>query len=150
MSYREVPENDHIARHVKATLVHDGRVDGGAFLRRSGEASLSVNWLEILANHRDSQLAELRRLSRLRLTRGARFATLRVGDIERRVAETALGLGVSVGVSSDPLPATENYRADPSHAAVTGLPEGHTDEAMLIGDLIAECVLYPLHPARPS
>ena len=35
---------------------------------------------------------------------------------------------------------------DPSHSQITGLPPGDSDQALLVGDLIAECVTE-MHPA---
>ena len=46
----------------------------------------------------------------------------------------------------DPLEAAEGFAADPSHSQITGLPPVDTDEAMLVGDMIAECVTA-MHPA---
>ncbi len=45
----------------------------------------------------------------------------------------------------DPLEAEQNYEADPSHSEISGLPPGESDQAILVGDLIAECVVN-LHP----
>ena len=46
----------------------------------------------------------------------------------------------------DPLEAKEGFDADPSHAEIIGLPPGDSDQAVLVGDLIAECVI-DMHPA---
>ena len=46
----------------------------------------------------------------------------------------------------EPLEAEEQFEADPSHAEITGLPSSGSDQAMLVGDLIAECVVA-MHPA---
>ena len=46
----------------------------------------------------------------------------------------------------DPLDPEDSFEADPSHAEITGLPLGDSDQAMLIGDIIAECVIT-MHPA---
>ena len=46
----------------------------------------------------------------------------------------------------DPLEAKNGIDADPSHAEIAGLPPGDSDHAVLVGDLIAECVI-DMHPA---
>ena len=45
-----------------------------------------------------------------------------------------------------PLAAENGYEADPSHSEITGLPQGDSPQAALIGDLIAECI-QAIHPA---
>ena len=49
-------------------------------------------------------------------------------------------------IVEDPLAADADHDADPSHAEMVGLPPGGTDQVMLVGDLIAECVTA-VHPA---
>ena len=73
-----------------------------------------------------------------------------LGRQKQRVSIRAreAGLEVNVGVSQDPLPATDQFEADPSHAEITGLLPKSSDTALLVGDLIADCVEYPLYPAR--
>jgi len=46
----------------------------------------------------------------------------------------------------DPLEGEGCFDADPSHAEIVGLPPGDSDQAMLVGDLIAQCVTC-MHPA---
>ena len=135
----------HVVRYVKPSLVEDETVDGSAFLLRSDENGLSVNWLEVFGgNDEHHQLSEVRRLSWLRLARNGRFAKLNVGETKRYVSETVEELGIIEA----PLAPTSEFEADTSHAKITGLPPGDSDEAMLVGDLIAEGVIYPLHPGR--
>ena len=149
MTADELPYESHVVRYVKPSLVEDETVDGSAFVLREGEATLSVNWLEAFGgNDPDHQLGEVRRLFRLQLSRNGRFAKLHVGETKRNVSENAKEINIlaKMGVRAEPLCPTGEFAADPSHAVVTGLPPGDSDEALLIGDLIAECVLYPLHP----
>ena len=144
MTGDNIPDDHHIVRYVKPTLVEDETVDGSAFLLRSDEQGLSVNWLEAFGYDDEShRLSEVRRLSRLRLTRNGRFAKLNVGATKRHVSEAVEELGIVEA----PLSRTAEFEADPSHAEIIGLPPGESDEAMLIGDLIAECVIY-LRPGR--
>ena len=151
MTGRKLPDGDHIVRYVKPTLIEDGTVDGGAFVLRSGEFELSVNWLEVFGGtdyHR--QVGEVRRLSRLRLARHGRFAKLNVGETKQHVSDGAqeAGFQVNPNIREAPLAAMDGFEADPSHSEFTGLPPADSDKAMLIGDLIADCVKYPLFPGR--
>ncbi len=65
-----------------------------------------------------------------------------MGDVRRRVAKEL----DTLRVVHEPLEASEGYNADPSHAEITGLPSSGSDQAMLVGDLIAECIVA-MHPA---
>ena len=145
MTNNELSDDHHVVRYVKPSLVDNETVDGSAFLRRTDEPTLSVNWLEaFVADDRETQVNEVRCLIRLKLSRNGRFAQLNVGKTKQYVAKNIK----EIGISHDPLCSTDKFSADPSHAQVTGLPEGDSDEAMLIGDLIAECVTQPLYVGR--
>lgn len=146
-----LPDRDHVVRYVRPTLIEDGTVDGGAFVLLPTHAGHSVNWLEYFGgNDHQRQVEEVRRLSRLGLARYGAFAKLNVGKTKRQVSSGAVeaGLAVHPEFVEDPLPATAKFQADPSHAEIAGLPPPESDHAMLIGDLIADCVEYPLYPAR--
>jgi hypothetical protein len=68
--------------------------------------------------------------------RNGRFAELSVGTVTAHVAEEL----ATVRVIHDPLAPDGDHPADDSHAEITSLPPGDSDEALLIGDMIAECV----------
>ena len=53
-----------------------------------------------------------------------------------------------MNICSVPLEPASGFDADPSHAEFTGLPESNSDYAMLIGDLIVECVIPPLFSGK--
>ena len=146
MKNDDLPSNDHIVRYVKPSMIRqDGTPDGADFrLRpyRSDETGLSVNWLEALGSRRDHQLARVRQLCRLERKSAARFAELNVGETIRAVSEESIALRI-VHV---PLEADEAYQADPSHAEIIGLPPAESDLAILVGDLISQCVVA-MHPA---
>ena len=151
MTGNELPDDGHVVRYVRPSLVEDETVDGSAFVLRKGEATLSVNWLEAFGgDDQHHQLGEVRRLFRLQLARTGRFAKLNIGETKRHVVEDSEEIGVpaEIGVSAAPLNPVDEFAADPSHAVVTALPPGGSDEALLIGDLIAECVIYPLCPGK--
>ena len=142
----DLPADDHIVRYVKPSMIlEDGRADGSDFrLRRNrpDEAGLSVNWLEAFEPGTTRQLSEVRRLCRLTLRPSGRFAEMNVGAVGRRVAEEL----DTLRILHDPLEAEGTFEADPSHAEIAGLPSGDSEQAILIGDLIAECVTA-MHPA---
>lgn len=144
MTGNQLPEDDHVVRYVKPSLVEDETIDGGAFLLRTSETALSVNWMEAFDGNRQDRLSEVRRLCRLNLARNGRFALFNVGEAKRHVSGSMEG----VGISAAPLDPTDGFEADPSHAEITGLPPGDSDDAMLIGDLLAQCVIYPLHAGK--
>ena len=147
----QIPDNNHVVRYVKPSLVDDETVDGSAFVLRKVETTLSVNWLEAFGDdNQEHQLNEVRRLFRLQLPRSGRFAKLNVGETKRHVLEYVeeTGVAAGIGIAAAPLDPTDEFEADPSHAAVTGLPPSDDDKALFIGELIAQCVMYPLHPAK--
>ncbi len=131
-----LPDEDRFVRYLSATRIVDGSPDGSGFCLGREEAGLSVNWLEVLASGGTDPLSEVRRLSRLRLRRSGRFAELRVGTVLCAVRDEL----DSLRIMHDPLEAAEGFAADPSHSQITGLPPANTDEALLVGDMIAECV----------
>ena len=138
-----LPDEDRVVRYVPPRRLIDGEVaDGSAFYPRPGEAGLSVNWLEALASGGTDPLTEVRRLSRLRLRKSGRFAELKVGEVLRAVSEEL----DTLQIIHDPLDAAEGFPADPSHSQIVGMPSADTDEALLVGDMIAECV-SAMHPA---
>ena len=121
---------------------HAGGSDFCLRTSRSDENGLSVNWLEAFGPNKVHQLSEVRRLFRLRLRPSGRFAEMNVGAVLHEVAEEL----DTLRIVHDPLEAEERFDADPSHAEIIGLPRGGADQAVLVGDLIAECVIE-MHPA---
>ena len=153
MSDSHLPNDSHVVRYVRPGLVDGEAVEGSAFIRRNRDRrGLSVNWLEAFgADIGDEvQLQHVRNLFRLELSRNGRFAKLRVGDTKKFVSAGAEEAGISLvlGMVDAPLPARDKFEADPSHAEITGVPPPDSDEAIVIGDLIAECIIYPLYPGK--
>ncbi len=146
MKGNELPADDHVVRYVKPSMIlEDGVVDGSDFRVRAirpDEAGLSVNWLEACLGKKEHRLNEVRRLIRLRVRPNGRFAELNVDTILRVVSEEL----DTLRIVHDPLEAEGGFEADPSHAQITGLPPGDSDQAALVGDLIAECIIA-MHPA---
>ena len=146
MKRDDLPADDHIVRYVKPSMIQaDGTADGSDFRLRASrpdEKGLSVNWLEVFGSKKDRQLTEVRRLFRLGLRQGGRFAEMNVGTVLCKVAEEL----DTLRIVHDPLEEEGSFDADPSHAEIIGLPPGESDQAMLVGDLMVECVI-DMHPA---
>ena len=141
-----LPGGDQIARYVKPSMIQDdGTPDGSDFRLRASrpnETGLSVNWLDAFEPGKVHQLSEVRRLCRVRLRSRGRFAEMNVSTILREVAKEL----DTLRIVHDPLEEKEGFDADPSHAEIIGLPPGDSDHAVLVGDLMAECVI-DMHPA---
>ena len=153
MSVEEVPEEHHVIRYVKPTLLDGIDVDGSAFVLRQGEVGLSVYWLEIFNDLGCADpINEIRRLSRITLASTSKFAKLNVSHTKRNVTDKAAQAGVSIDlkVLQAPLPEIPGSEPDPSHSEIHGLPDYADDAAMMVGDLIAACIVPPLIPAKAS
>ena len=141
MTGMDLPDNNHVVRYVSPRHVRkDGKVTRSAFsLRphRPDDTGLSVNWLEYFCDcTKDEQLAEVRRLSRLKMRIGGRLAELNVGKTKQYLQSELHELRFI----HKPLIAKDGYEADPSHSEITGLPKGNSPEAELVGDMIAQSV----------
>ena len=151
MTGDEIPDEHHVLRYIKPSLLDGDEVVGGAFVLRPSELGLSVNWVEILEDSDSSDpIATIRRLARISLASTAIFAKLNVHHTKQYVVASAAEAGISLDLTilEAPLSATPEFEADPSHAEIHGLPDHADDAAMVVGDLIAECILLPLIPAR--
>ncbi|MYA88474.1 MAG: hypothetical protein F4X97_08500 [Boseongicola sp. SB0662_bin_57] len=153
MSAGEVPEAHHVVRYVKPSLIDEEAVDGSAFVLRESESGLSVNWLEFFEdNDCPDPVAAIRDLARISLASTGHFAKLSVGQTKEHVPVAAADVGIplELAVVQAPLPREADFEADPSHAEILGLPDRDEDAAMVVGDLIAECILLPLIPAKAT
>ena len=146
MTGDNLPGDNHVVRYAKPTSVRtDGKVDGSAFCLRANrpdDTSLSVNWLECFPDHtKDEQLAEVRRLARLKMREGGSLAELNIGATKQHVRTVFDGLRFI----HKPLAAEDEFEADPSHSEITGLSQGNSPESELIGDMIAQSInaVYP-------
>ncbi len=143
-----LPDADHVVRYVRSGLIDGEEVAGGAFLRRNGERACSINWLDYFRDQsKERQVREVRRLIRLEIRPNGRLAELHVGRTKQHVADHLTPLDFV----EDPLAADlgNGYRENPSHALIKGLPdpEQNSEFSEMIGDMIAECVIIPLHKA---
>ena len=147
MTGDELPDADHVVRNVRGTSVfEDGTVNGSEFrLRpnRPDDLGVSVNWLEHFEGlDKDAQLAEIQRLRRMTVRKSWRMAELNVGATKAHLRERL----PEISIHHAPIEATDAYEADDSHSEIGGLPAGDSEEAELIGDMIAQCIIE-LHPA---
>lgn len=136
MTYGNLPDYAQVVRYVSPSYVRDdGRVNGAAFQLRLNEEWLSVNWPGYFADlGKSEQISEVRRLSRLRLRRNGRFAELNVGVAKQAVRAEMPDLRFV----HDPLPAVDEYEADPSHSQIAELPPlSDSQRSAMIGDMIA-------------
>lgn len=141
-----IPDQDNVARMCKHSDFDKGQIQAPAFFLKSGDNSLSVNWLEFLnCQGRESELVELRRIysTKLKVRRSHKIAVLNVGEIREKVQE-GTKYERNVEILHDPI---ENEKDpshnDPSHSGIYGLEPD--DE--LIAELIIE-TNPEIYPAR--
>lgn len=130
----KIPDQNHIARYCKSTQVSDGQIQATAFMLRTGEESLSVNWLEFLnCSSRESEITEIRNIYSAKLNVGvhARIAILNIGEVRKKVLAESPDRR-NLEVLHDPAPEMN----DPSHSGIYNLKQD--DE--LIAELILETV----------
>jgi hypothetical protein len=125
-------------------------VEGGAFLRKKKDIDgLSANWQEWFSGSLQDQVAGVRRAARLRYGSTAGLARLNVGHSITFVRENHPER-LTLSFVHDPLPAAGSHPADASHCLIRGAPFENGPGADLLGDLIAQCVIPPVFPARPQ
>ena len=135
----KIPDKNHIARYCKPTQVADGQIQATAFMLRTDEESLSVNWLEFLnCSSRESEITEIRNIYSAKLNVGmrARIAILNIGEVRKKVLAESTDRR-NLEVLHDPI------SDDPSHSGIYNLKQD--DE--LIAELILETV-RETYPAR--
>lgn len=140
-----VPDGHHVSRLCGGSHVReDGTIAATAFKPRSGEAYLSVNWLEHLElPDRQSQIKEVLRVlgTKRKVGNSARLAVLNVGsarDAVSRYSYDHLELSFRHEPEADP-----GIPQDPSHSGIHGVPEDDN----LVAELLARAV-SELHGLR--
>lgn len=132
-----LPDSNHIARYCKPTQAPDGQIQATAFMLRSAEESLSVNWLECLnCSSREHEITEIRNIYASTFNRvgaNAKIAVLNVGEVREKVLTESEDRR-NLEVLHDP---KEDEPPDPSHSGIYNLKPD--DE--LIAELILETVL---------
>lgn len=141
-----LPDDDHVVRYVRPGLLHGEEVAGDVFHRKEGEVAVSINWLDYFKNQpKERQLWEVCRRIRLQIRPNGRFAELNVRRTRQHLSRELETLKfVEDPLVADPV---NGHDEDPSHALIEGLPDPQqTPEfAEMIGDMLAECVVEPLH-----
>ena len=141
MTGDELPDSDHVVRYVKPSNVQKGIVNAEEFV--GDKEGVSVNWLEYFKGKtKEEQLGQVRRLIQLTKRPNGRFARLNVGMTKNYVSLE----GSHLRFIQDPRPARSPRKADPSHGLIVGVPPRDSPEAMLVADMITDCI-QELHPA---
>jgi hypothetical protein len=138
----KIPDPDHIARFCRPMQASDGQIQATAFMLRSDEEYLSVNWLEYFnCSRRDHEITEIRNVYSEKLNVGARakIAILNVGEVREKVLTESPDKR-NIEVLHEPI---ENDVHDPSHSGIYNLKQDNE----LIAELILETV-HEVHPAR--
>jgi hypothetical protein len=145
MTRTPLPDADHILRHVKPTAFDNGRVQGAAFgwMPKQPDDGLSVNWIEHAdGDTQDEKIEFIRARRRLTWKKSHKLAILNVGRLRTDVRQKmeALGFDQCAEVVHDPLDATDQWPADPTHALIAGIPNNESPEAEAVFDSLAACV----------
>ena len=137
-----LPDSDHVSRYCPPKTIDNGDILATAFMLKSGEEYLSVNWLESLkVSGRDAQLAEVRRCIRLKLGATARLAVLNVGSSREYVRENSLDDHKILFIHE---PITTRNAEDASHS---GIYNTKSEDDALIAELLTDSIEVH-YPAR--
>ena len=134
-----IPDNDHIARLCLHSKIDNGQIQATAFMLRSTEDFLSVNWLESLkCSNRESELAQIREIYSKTFTvkPRAKIAVLNVGKVRKKVLTDSLD-SRNLKVLHEPLD------DDPSHSGIYNLKPDNEVIAELILETIQDTDIYP-------
>jgi hypothetical protein len=137
----KIPDQDHIARFCRPMQVSEGKIQATAFMLRSDEEYLSVNWLEYLdCSSRDQEINEIRNIysEKLNVGKSAKIAFLNVGEIREKVFTESPDKR-NIEVLHVPI---MNDLHDPSHSGIYNLKQDD--------ELIAELILEIVHEAYPA
>jgi len=142
MKGEHLPGADHVARLCPFAKLNEdsGEPGAAAFMLRTGEEYLSVNWLEYLGKpSRGEAIKELRLLygKKFRVGAKAKIAVLNVGDFTSYVQSE---VATALAVLHEPLEPNGGV-ADPSHSGVYNLPAEGDPFAIVVGKLLATKVL---------
>jgi hypothetical protein len=123
----EIPDTDNVTR--LCSLMHlndDGWPEGAAFVLKTNEPYLSVNWLESLGiDDRADQIVEVLRVlsTKRKVAASAKLALINVAEAKAAVkAGSADRLDISF--LHDP---EDGQFSDPSHSGIYNLPLADTD-----------------------
>lgn len=150
-----IPDRDHALRYIGRKHVHDGVVNGSGFMRRpetshsQEESASSINWMECFPFPVSNQVQEIKVRRRIKYEKRGILAKINIGQTKQYVATNAT-VAVTLAFLHDPLKATTDKPADPSHAGIHGIPIVNTPEAELLQDLLVHCIIekFPVDPDR--
>lgn len=132
MPTKYLPPEDHIARHIKPSLIQrdeDTKAVVGifpeAFALREGERDLSMNWLEFFSGSRIEQLRQVRGHIELTLTPRHGFGVLRVAAF----ADACVAQGAKVRIIHEPTD------GNPAHSSVHRYPRDNHELAAILANL---------------
>lgn len=131
----DIPDSDHVLRYCRPSNIVDGKPGPGAFALRSGERSLSVNWLEFFGEEtpvvRQIEKARQAMGANLALKAGGRFAKINAGAAREKIA----------GLAVKHLPTPRNR----SHAGIF-YPAGDNEETALeLSNLVKSEDVFPVN-----
>jgi len=139
MTGDKIPDLHHISRLCQPKHVPDGQqIEASAFMLRSDESGLSVNWLEFLnCSNRDDEIDEIRKLYSLKFNRigaKAKIAILNVGEVREKV-KTETDDNRNLEVLHEPI---KDDPPDPSHSEIYNLKPDQEFIAELIRETVQE------------
>ena len=137
MTRDQLPDNDHFARYCRPQQIRKGQPAVSAFVPRTNEDHLSVNWLEFF--NADPLRVALARVREdlgaiLRSGLGGRFAVLNVGAAKSGVLAAT---GHLIRIEHAPL------GGNPSHAGVYDYPTDSRAAALELRELATTQNVYP-------
>jgi hypothetical protein len=142
-----LPDADHVLRYIRRKFVDNDQITGDAFLSRPGENDTgpSVNWMEFFSGDTASQIAEIRKVKRMKYEKRGRVAKLAVGRTKQYLQEAA---SLVIDYIYDPICADKDGPDDPSHAYMKGVPVLDTPEGEAVRDLLVHCIVesFPVIP----
>ena len=138
MTNTALPDSDNVSRYCKPSTVENGIPLPAAFMPRSGEEYLSVNWIEYFSElvlcMAVDRVREVFSEKGYRVVRNGRFAVLNIGSAKGAIAE-----GVGRALSIDHLPVSN----DESHAGIFGYGSDDLAVAVELAALLASQDIYP-------
>lgn len=133
----ELPKDVELIRYASGAQVDASRnrVDGAAFKPRPVDAGeLSVHRLGVLDSDIEEDLRQLRKIKGewMTIRRTGRLAQIARTSMEHCASEAKRAFGFK----ADPLVA-DGKPNDPTHALVTGIPDGDDDSSVAFRDMLA-------------
>ena len=144
MNEDKVPDKDHITRLCLPSKIEDGKIQASAFMLRTDEKGLSVNWLEILnCTDREDEISEIRNVysAKFTVSKNAELAVLNVGELCQKVVEESPDHR-TLEVFHTPIISSGSELGDPSHSEIYNLIPDN--------ELIAELILQTIQQTYPA